>query len=107
MTMGNVDMASQRESQTALETLRLLRDDVRSRYKAELIGVFGSCARGDITLDSDVDVLVDFQTGATLFDLSGLGSFLESHLHRKVDVVSQRALREEIKSSVFQDLIRL
>jgi len=49
--------------------------------------------------------LVEFFKGASLFDLSGLGDFLEQKLQCKVDVVSQRAVREEIKSSVYEDLV--
>lgn len=60
---------------------------------------------GEQKKNSDLDVLVEFLEGATLFDLAGLGNFLEEKLGCKVDVVSQRALREEIKPYVYKDLI--
>jgi hypothetical protein len=52
-------------------------------------------------------VLVEFLDGASLSDLVGLGDFLEEKLGCKVDVVSQRALREEIKPYVYEDLLAL
>ncbi len=90
-----------------LRTLESLKDEVRQKYKAEIKGIFGSYSRGEQKKDSDLDVLVDFLEGATLFELAGLGDFLEQKLHCKVDVVSRRALREEIKPYVYDDLIEL
>ena len=92
---------------TIVDLLRALKGDVQKRYKAQLVGICGSQARGDATKDSDVDILVDFLEGATLLDLSGLGDFLEEQLNQKVDVISRRAIREEIKASVYNDLIHL
>ena len=90
-----------------LKTLESLKPEVRRKYKAELKGIFGSYSRGEEKKNSDLDVLVEFLEGATLFDLVGLGDFLEERLGCKVDVVSQRALREEIKPYVYEDLIAL
>ena len=90
-----------------LETLETLKDEVYKRYKAELKGIFGSYTRGEAREDSDVDILVEFRKGATLLDLTGLGNFLEEKLRRKVDVVSQRAVREELRSYIYRDMIYL
>lgn len=67
--------------------------------------IIGSYARGEERDGSDLDVLVNFKDNATLYDLVGLADFLEDALHRKVDVVSRRALREEIKDRILEDLI--
>ena len=78
---------------------------IRQRYKAEVIGIFGSFARGEEGKESDIDILVEFKEGATLFDLSGLGDFLEEKLGRKVDIVSTRSIRKEIKENIMKDLV--
>jgi predicted nucleotidyltransferase len=88
-----------------MEQLRSLNSILAQAYKARIKGVFGSYARGEQHAESDVDILVEFQEGATLFDLVNLQYFLEAQLARKVDVVSERAVRPEIKSSVYNDLI--
>ena len=48
---------------------------------------------------------VDFDDGADLFDLVGLQQFLEEKLSCKVDLVSRRSLREELRTSVLNEMI--
>jgi hypothetical protein len=88
-----------------LARLRELTPVATTSFKAKEIGLFGSFVRGDQGGDSDVDLLVEFQEGADLFDLIGLALYLEEELQRKVDVVSKRALREELREAVFQEVI--
>ena len=87
-----------------LATLKSLKEEVREKYNAEIKGIFGSRSRGEVTKNSDLDVLVNFLAGATLFDLTALSDFLEQEFDCKVDVVSQNALRDELKSSINEDL---
>ena len=90
-----------------ISNLKRLKDEARSKYKAELKGIFGSYARGEATADSDIDILVEFLAGATLLDLTGLGNYLEDKLKCKVDIVSQRALRKELQPYVYKDMVYL
>lgn len=61
----------------------------------------------NIKKSSDIDILVSFDKGATLFDLTGLGYFLEEKLEVKVDIVSLRALRDEIRDKVMRELVKI
>ena len=88
-----------------ISALREARDQIEHEYKAHVEGIFGSYARGEERQTSDLDVLVNFDDNATLYDLVGLGRFLEERLQCAVDVVSKRALREEIRSGVLEDLV--
>ncbi len=90
-----------------LDFLRSSRSEIATRFRANVEGIFGSVARGDERPESDVDVLVRFSKGASLLDLVALGDFLEDHLRRRVDIVSTRALREEIRPYVEKDLVRV
>lgn len=83
------------------------KDEIRQQYKAEVKGIFGSYARGDFHADSDLDLLIDVDAGATLLDLVGLQQFLEDRLGCKVDVVTRRSLREELRAAVFSEVIYL
>lgn len=65
-----------------------------ARNRATNVRVFGSVARGEDTPDSDVDLLVTFQPGASLLDQAGLVEDLQDLLGVHVDVVSDRALKE-------------
>jgi hypothetical protein len=88
-----------------ISTVRSLEEHIRTEYKAEIIGVFGSYARGEQTAHSDVDILVRFLEGATLFDFVGLGDFLEGKLRVKVDIVSERAIREELREQILREVV--
>lgn len=57
-------------------------------HKAASIAVFGSVARGDDTDASDIDFLVEFERGSSLFDLLHLQDALEALLGCSVDVIS-------------------
>ena len=55
--------------------------------------------------ESDVDILVRFKEGATLFDLVGLAEFLEERIGIKVDIVSERALRPKLKEQILKEVV--
>ena len=88
-----------------IKILNSLKIEIKNNYKAEIIGIFGSYARGEQNKYSDVDILVKFYEGATLFDLIGLSDLLEDKLKIKVDVVSERALRPELKDQILKEVV--
>ena len=95
------------DTENLLSALKTLKTEAASRYKAEMIGLFGSFVRGEQRETSDIDILADFDEEADLFDLVGLSQFLEEKLHRKVDIVSRNALRTELCESVFREIVVL
>ena len=90
-----------------IKILKETKDDARQNYKAEIKGIFGSYARGEEKRDSDVDILVMFSEGATLFNFVGLADFLEEKLNVKVDLVPIDTVRTEIKRQVLNEAIYL
>ncbi len=87
-----------------LSELKRNNNELRYRYKVRQIGLFGSYARGEQNVGSDIDFLVDFLPGADLFDLSGLKQYLEQVFDHQVDVVPIRALRDELRAAVLADV---
>jgi predicted nucleotidyltransferase len=71
------------------------------------VRIFGSVARGQARPDSDIDFLVDLETGRSLLDLGGLLNDLQKLLGRSVDVVTESGLRERIRRRVLKDAILL
>jgi len=61
------------------------------------IAVFGSVARGEERIDSDVDLLVDATPGTSYFDLAGFEADVEQILGRPVDVLTRDALDPQRK----------
>ena len=89
------------------ELLAQYKQELKEKFKVKEIGIFGSTIRGERRQTSDIDLLVDFKDEADLFDLMGLGLFLEEKLNQRVDVVPKRAIREEIKDRVLKEVVYL
>lgn len=75
-----------------------LRDDVvaaAARRHLANVRVFGSVARNEDTLTSDIDLLVTAGSGASLFDIIGFANEVEELLGCPVDVVSDRDIDQD------------
>lgn len=77
------------------------------KYGARNVRVFGSVARGEADEKSDIDLLVDMEPGRSLLDLIGFLMDLESLLGCKVDVVTEKGLRERIRERVLKEAVAL
>jgi predicted nucleotidyltransferase len=89
-----------------LEQLRNQREALISladRYKAENVRVFGSVVRGEANERSDVDLLVHFRDGASLFDLIDLKEDAEKLLGMPVDVVSDGGLSPYLRDRILNE----
>lgn len=93
------------EREEVLKILETMKETISARYKVKKIGLFGSFGRGEQGENSDIDLLVEFQDDADLIDFVGLGLFLEEKLQRKVDVVSEVALRQELKEPILEEAV--
>jgi predicted nucleotidyltransferase/DNA-binding XRE family transcriptional regulator len=69
--------------------------------------VFGSVARGEDRLDSDVDLLVDLPPGISLFGLGRVEADLEAILGSRVDLIPARDLKPSARERVERDLVAL
>jgi predicted nucleotidyltransferase len=76
------------------------------RHKGRSVAVFGSVARGEDGPRSDIDFLVEFEPGSSLFDLMDLQDDLSELLGRSVDVVSAGALLDR-DDHIRRELIHL
>ncbi len=74
-----------------LDELRSRRAEIlalAARYGAYNLRVFGSVARGEASAESDIDLLVSFPPGTSMFDLVGLWLDLKDLLGREVSLVT-------------------
>lgn len=94
-----------------LDELRLNKNRIEAlarQYGARHIRVFGSVARREERLDSDVDFLVDFPRGYDLFtQRMPLALGLEKLLHRKVELVPEHKLNRHIRERVTGEAVEL
>lgn len=81
--------------------------ELMNKRGAYNVRVFGSVARGEARPDSDVDFLVQFREGTSIFDVAGLWGDLQELLGRGVNVSTDRTLKEFIKPHVLKDSVPL
>lgn len=67
-------------------------------------GIFGSFARHEERPESDLDLLVQFSQPKGFFALGHLERDLSDALHRKVDLVTEKALSPYLRDRVLRDL---
>lgn len=106
-----IDGSPPRQAAPSLGELRSRAPEVLEvcrRNGASNVWVFGSIARGEQDAESDLDLVVDFEKGRSLFDLAGLVDELESLLGCPVNVVAQSSLRDNtFGRAVRRDMVPL
>lgn len=82
--------------------------DVLRMYPVKRAALFGSAARGDMTSQSDVDMLVEFLPGrgGVDFEFFGLHIDLEEAFGRSVDLITYDALENEAKPRFRENVLR-
>ena len=78
---------------------------LRRKYAVKSLSVFGSMARGDDREGSDVDILVTFEGKATFDNFMGLKLDLEDLFGRRVDLLTPKCLRDDIRSKIEKESI--
>ena len=76
---------------------------ILKRQGVNKAAVFGSMARGEAKKDSDIDLLVNFEEGKSLFDLVGLKLELEEKLKRRVDILTYNGLNPKLKDGILKE----
>jgi len=90
----------------AIEILKKNEGTIREKYHVRKIGVFGSFARNEEKEESDVDILVEFESDFETFDnYIELKYFLEDLFRRKVDLVTSEALRPQLKDEILKEVM--
>jgi predicted nucleotidyltransferase len=80
---------------------------IAAKYGAHDVRVFGSVARGEDSVGSDLDLLVEFEAGRSLLDHAGLVLELEALLGRPVDVGTPKGLRTRYRERILNEAVPL
>lgn len=95
---------------TIKETLTARRNEIlhiAAAHGARDVRVFGSVVRGEEAAASDVDFLVNLESGRTLLDLVGLKQALEAALGRKVDVLTEGGISPYLRDRIHAESVPL
>lgn len=90
-----------------LEQLALSKPTLVARYGVDRLALFGSTVRDTARVDSDIDILVSFDGPATSERYFGVQFFLEDLLGRPVDLVTDRALRPELRPFIEKEAVHV
>ena len=91
----------------ALTRLKDSAEEIRQRFSVKSLSIFGSIARDETTDNSDVDVLVVFDQKASFDVFMDLKFYLEELLGTGVDLVTDKALRPQVRKAIEQELINV
>jgi predicted nucleotidyltransferase len=80
---------------------------IAAKHGARNVRIIGSVARHEDDSHSDIDMLVELESGRTLLDHSAMILELEELLGIKVDVASDRGLRDRIKRRIMKEALPL
>lgn len=81
------------------------KNEIKKRFNVNDLAVFGSVARNEMTSESDVDVLVSYSTTPGIFGFIELKQYLEEILHVPVDLVTEKALKKELRTQILEEAI--
>jgi len=91
----------------ALELLTQSKPLLAARYGVTQLALFGSTARNAARSDSDVDILVSFNGPATSERYFGVQFYLEDLFGVPIDLVTEKALRAELRPYIEKEAVRV
>ncbi len=85
--------------------LRVQAPILAERYGVQVVVIFGSYVRGQQQKSSDLDLLAEYLKPISLLELVGVELYLSDVLQVKVDLVPRRAVRKELRESIFREVV--
>ena len=93
--------------QQALETLTKHKPELVKCFGITRLALFGSTVRNEAKPDSDIDIIVDFDSPATSKQYFGIQLYLEDLLATPVDLVTVKAMRPELRPFIENEAINV
>ena len=90
-----------------LELLTQSKPILAARYGVTQLALFGSIARNTARSDSDIDILVAFDGPATSERYFGAQFYLEDLFGHPVDLVTEKALRAELRPFIEKEAVHV
>lgn len=90
-----------------LKILARLKPILAQRFGVTRLALFGSTARDEARPDSDIDIVVAFDGPATSKKFFGVQFLLEDELDHPVDLVTEKAMRAELRPFIEREAINV
>lgn len=91
--------------QKILGILRALKPELTERFGVTRLALFGSTTRDEAKENSDIDIMIAFDSPATFKKYFGMQFLLEDQLGCPVDLVTEKALRPELRPFIEREAI--
>jgi uncharacterized protein len=93
--------------QVVLKKLSEAKPVLAQRYGVTRLALFGSTARDEARPDSDVDIVVGFDGPASSARYFGVQFYLEDALGCAVDLVTEKAMRPELRPYIEREAVNV
>ncbi len=80
---------------------------ILQRYGVKRVGLFGSCVRGEMREDSDIDILVEIEKDISLLDFVGIKLEIEDALGRKIDLAEYSTIKPLIREKILSEQVTI
>ena len=82
---------------------------LENQFHVKKLGIFGSYVRGEETVTSDLDILIEFESGYRfgLLTFCHLENYLSDLLEVNVDLVMKDSLKSKIGQKILSEVIYL
>jgi predicted nucleotidyltransferase len=81
--------------------------ELHEKFEVESLAIFGSVSRGSARPDSDIDILVKYHKTPGIFAFLELKRYLENMVGRPVDLVTEGALKKQLRDQIIKEAIRV
>jgi len=81
--------------------------EILKKNDVKRASLFGSIVREEMTNESDIDLLVEFNGKKSLLDLAGLKLELEEKLKCNVDVLTYNSLHPLLKEQILTEQVEI
>lgn len=81
--------------------------DILRRNDVKRASFFGSIVRGEMTEESDVDLLIEFEGRKSLLDLAHLKNELEDAISRRVDILTYKSLHPRLRDRILAEQVQI
>lgn len=93
--------------QQAINVLSKLKPELVKRFGVTRLALFGSTVRNEARPESDIDIVVSFDGPATSEKYFGVQFYLEDELGAPVDLVTEKAIRPELRPFIEREAVNV
>ncbi len=89
-----------------IEFIKANKEYLRNKFHLAKIGIFGSFARNEQTVNSDIDLIVELEENTqNIYELKiELRNYFKEHLNKDIDIAREKYLKPRVKAEILRDV---